>query len=168
MLPTIGTPHEQFHHCIAPKSSVSSNSLIVSSIPFPSMGEAPQVFYVNGFSKFGHQTQPNHGNGIPNHEFSKFGHETQQNHGNCLQNHEFSKFGHETQQNNGNGIQNHDSSWYEEVSKFGHETQQNNGNGIQNHDSSSWYEEVIDDDLKWSFKLNRFVICYAIHYSKSV
>ncbi|XP_057424374.1 thermospermine synthase ACAULIS5-like [Lotus japonicus] len=37
-------------------------------------------------------------------------------------------------------------------SKFGHETQQNNGNH-QNHDST-WYEEVIDDDLKWSFKLN--------------
>ncbi|KAG4962655.1 hypothetical protein JHK84_039746 [Glycine max] len=39
-------------------------------------------------------------------------------------------------------------------SKFGHEieTQQNHVND-QNHDSS-WYEEIIDDDLKWSFKLN--------------
>ncbi|KAJ1442855.1 Spermidine/spermine synthase [Sesbania bispinosa] len=40
-------------------------------------------------------------------------------------------------------------------SKFDHETQQNHGSKDENHDSSSWYEEVIDDDLKWSFKLNR-------------
>ncbi|TKY74864.1 Thermospermine synthase ACAULIS5 [Spatholobus suberectus] len=36
--------------------------------------------------------------------------------------------------------------------KFGHETEQDLAND-QNHDSS-WYEEVIDDDLKWSFALN--------------
>lgn len=23
-------------------------------------------------------------------------------------------------------------------------------------DSSCWYEEILDDDLKWSFALNRF------------
>lgn len=26
-----------------------------------------------------------------------------------------------------------------------------------NHEDCSWYEEVIDDDLKWSFALKRFV-----------
>ena len=26
---------------------------------------------------------------------------------------------------------------------------------LNNHKDSSWYEEVIDDDLKWSFALNR-------------
>lgn len=53
-------------------------------------------------------------------------------------------------------------------SKFSHEieTQQNHFDD-QNHDSS-WYEEIIDEDLKWSFKLNRFVIVSAIHYSKSM
>ncbi|CAJ1972900.1 unnamed protein product [Sphenostylis stenocarpa] len=38
-------------------------------------------------------------------------------------------------------------------SKFGHETQQQNHVNDQNHESS-WYEEMIDEDLKWSFKLN--------------
>ncbi|CAL0332197.1 unnamed protein product [Lupinus luteus] len=37
-------------------------------------------------------------------------------------------------------------------SKFFHETQQNPCSD-QNHDPS-WYEEIIDDDLKWSYKLN--------------
>ncbi|XP_057718432.1 thermospermine synthase ACAULIS5 [Arachis stenosperma] len=78
------------------------------------MGEAPQLLYVNGFSKFCHETQQNHANGIL--------HNNNNNH------HEFSRFGPENQQKNGS-----------------------NGN----YDSSSWYEEVIDDDLKWSFKLNR-------------
>ncbi|KAL2317948.1 hypothetical protein Fmac_031824 [Flemingia macrophylla] len=50
------------------------------------MGEAPQVFYINGFSKFGHETQQNHVN--------------------------------------------------------------------DHNNDSSWYEEKIDDDLRWSFKLN--------------
>uniref|UniRef100_A0A0R0FGZ7 thermospermine synthase n=1 Tax=Glycine max TaxID=3847 RepID=A0A0R0FGZ7_SOYBN len=53
------------------------------------MGEAPEVFYINGFSKFEHEI----------------------------------------------------------------ETQQNHHVNDQNHDSS-WYEEIIDEDLKWSFKLN--------------
>lgn len=30
-------------------------------------------------------------------------------------------------------------------------------NIIDNHKDSCWYEEVIDEDLKWSFALNRFV-----------
>ncbi|XP_061374890.1 thermospermine synthase ACAULIS5-like [Gastrolobium bilobum] len=38
------------------------------------------------------------------------------------------------------------------IPKFGHETEQDIVND-QNH-NSSWYEEVIDDDLKWSFALN--------------
>ncbi|KAG2390196.1 Thermospermine synthase [Vigna angularis] len=38
-------------------------------------------------------------------------------------------------------------------SKFEHEIQQQNHVNDQNHDSS-WYEEIIDEDLKWSFKLN--------------
>jgi len=42
-------------------------------------------------------------------------------------------------------------------SKFEHEIQQQNHVNDQNHDSS-WYEEIIDEDLKWSFKLNRFLI----------
>jgi len=71
---------------------------------FPDMGEAPEVFYINGFSKFEHEI----------------------------------------------------------------ETQQNHHVNDQNHDSS-WYEEIIDEDLKWSFKLNRLVIiASAIHYSKSM
>ncbi|OIW09224.1 hypothetical protein TanjilG_11362 [Lupinus angustifolius] len=37
-------------------------------------------------------------------------------------------------------------------SKFIHETQQNQCSD-KNHDTS-WYEEIIDDDLKWSYKLN--------------
>jgi thermospermine synthase len=32
-----------------------------------------------------------------------------------------------------------------------------NNNNINNNNDSSWYEEVIDEDLKWSFALNRFV-----------
>lgn len=54
------------------------------------MGEAPEMFYVNGFAKVVPEVQPNHVNNVD--------------------------------------------------------------------DSSTWYEEIIDDDLKWSFKLNRFVI----------
>jgi hypothetical protein len=40
-------------------------------------------------------------------------------------------------------------------SKVVPETQQNHVNNVDGSDT--WYEEVIDDDLKWSFKLNRFV-----------
>lgn len=66
------------------------------------MGEAPEMLYVNGFSKFVF--------------FLK-----------------------------------------KQLSKFVLETEKtNHGNNVD--DSSTWYEEVIDDDLKWSFKLNRFVI----------
>lgn len=36
--------------------------------------------------------------------------------------------------------------------KFGHETEQDLAN--EHNHGSSWYEEVIDDDLKWSFALN--------------
>lgn len=97
MLPTIATPCNSI--TTLHFSSNSVKSLLLSIIFFPNMGEAPEVFYINGFSKFGHEI------------------ETQQNHVND-----------------------------------------------QNHDSS-WYEEIIDDDLKWSFKLNRFVIiASAIHY----
>jgi len=76
------------------------NHFFVDFFFLPNMGEAPEVFYINGFSKFGHETQ-------------------QQNHVND-----------------------------------------------QNHDSS-WYEEIIDDDLKWSFKLNRFVIASSNSLYKS-
>lgn len=27
---------------------------------------------------------------------------------------------------------------------------------LSDNDSSCWYEEILDDDLKWSFALNRF------------
>ncbi|KAK7261028.1 hypothetical protein RIF29_27331 [Crotalaria pallida] len=37
-------------------------------------------------------------------------------------------------------------------SKFGHETHQNHCNDQNNN--LSWFEEIIDDDLKWSYKLN--------------
>ncbi|PNX89215.1 thermospermine synthase ACAULIS5-like protein [Trifolium pratense] len=37
-------------------------------------------------------------------------------------------------------------------SKVVPETQQNHVNNVVGSDT--WYEEVIDDDLKWSFKLN--------------
>lgn len=101
MLPTIATPCNSI--TTLHFSSNSVKSLLLSIIFFPNMGEAPEVFYINGFSKFGHEI------------------ETQQNHVND-----------------------------------------------QNHDSS-WYEEIIDEDLKWSFKLNRLVIiASAIHYSKSM
>ena len=33
-----------------------------------------------------------------------------------------------------------------------------------NVEDSCWYEEVIDDDLKWSFALNRFVIPNTTYY----
>lgn len=43
-------------------------------------------------------------------------------------------------------------------SKVCNENNQNmNGNGHQ-HQDCSWYEEIIDEDLKWSFALNRFLI----------
>lgn len=47
-------------------------------------------------------------------------------------------------------------------SKFDHTTKALiNGNCNGNHkdidSSGSWYEETIDDDLKWSFALNGFV-----------
>ena len=49
--------------------------------------------------------------------------------------------------------------------KFSHETEQNLTND-QNH-VLSWYEEVTDNDLKWSFAVNRFVVIFGftIHYS---
>jgi hypothetical protein len=48
-------------------------------------------------------------------------------------------------------------------SKFGHDDQieQHLANNYD-HDFS-WYEEVIDDDLKWSFALNRFTISFTIN-----
>jgi len=43
-----------------------------------------------------------------------------------------------------------------EFAKVVPEVQSNHVNNVD--DCSTWYEEIIDDDLKWSFKLNRFVI----------
>lgn len=48
--------------------------------------------------------------------------------------------------------------------KFGHETDQNFTH--HNHDSStSWFEEVIDHHLKWSFALNRFLFVSSLSIS---
>jgi len=47
--------------------------------------------------------------------------------------------------------------------KYGHDEIDNHLTDKYDHDIP-WYEEVIDDDLKWSFALNRFIIPFDIHY----
>lgn len=40
--------------------------------------------------------------------------------------------------------------------KYGHDEIDHHLTNNYDHDIA-WYEEVIDDDLKWSFALNRFI-----------
>lgn len=41
-------------------------------------------------------------------------------------------------------------------------------NDNHHHKDSCWYEEVIDEDLKWSFALNRFVHTFIYEFTKPI